>query len=180
MEIKRVAHGVDGHVEEKTKLSQYPVTASGEDGATATKLRHKKPDWSIFPVWFLLLTLTVGAEKSPDKNVTGNKDNLQYALKDSPLSNDMLSLIWFYSYVRFKLDIFQNVNIIRKWGQAYFSITLYPVGLANVKHCSLRLTDWRPYFINWMGRLLNYSLWFRLPCDSSYPPFPVSYEREWF
>ena len=105
MEIKRAADGADGHVEEKTKLSQYPVTALGEDGATATKLRHKKPDLSIFPVWFLLLTLTVGAEKSPDKNVTGNKDNLQYALKDSPLSKDMLSLNWFNSYVRFKLDI---------------------------------------------------------------------------
>ena len=50
MEIKRAADGADGHVEEKTKLSQYPVTALGEDGATATKLRHKKPDLSIFPV----------------------------------------------------------------------------------------------------------------------------------
>ena len=105
MEIKRVADGADGHVEEKTKLSQYPVTALGENGTTATKRRHKKPDWSIFPAWFLLLTLTIGAEKSPDRNVTGNKDNLQHALKDSPLSNDMLSLIWFRGYVSFKLDI---------------------------------------------------------------------------
>ena len=44
MEIKRVADGADGHVEDKTKLSQYPVTALGEDGATATERRHRKPD----------------------------------------------------------------------------------------------------------------------------------------